>query len=152
MCRISVRHTPNPGAFTEIGDIATVIDDSQEFGRREDIRVWEAEFGSTAGFPDETSIIDIPGMPLETGLRLMQTWIRQAVPGDAQYNPDSTEYVWIGPNRWQLGKQDRLPPLLSQKLDNDRFLVLPYDIPTINNYMIDRAGLDVLITDTPIDP
>ena len=93
-------------------------------------------------------------MPKSIGERLLQPWREPALPSDPEFNhPDAADrYVYRGPNRWRLGKADKFPPALAAKLKRDNFLVVPYDVATINNYVVDRMGLDVFITDTPIDP
>ena len=153
MAKYLVRHTANPGEMTDPGDVIVAVDDSHEFGTHEDIRVWTAAGNDEAAFPDFFSVIEIPGMPLAVAQRALEPWYRAATEADEEFLYDAVDrYVYLGPRRWQLGKQDRLPPPLSNALDRDRFITLTYDVDTINSYMIDRAGLDVLITDTPINP
>lgn len=141
------------GGYLEDDPIA-VYEDGKDFGYQEDIRVHEAKFGNTDNFEGLFYIIEIPGMPKTIGERLLQQWRVPASQSDPEFDaPDAVDrYVYLGPNRWRMGKQDRFPPALSSKLRRDYFLVLPYDVPTINNYVVDRMGLDVFITDNPIDP
>ena len=156
MARILIRYTPNPAEGTVPDDFISAIEDTQVFGRNEDIRVWLSEGRNEADFPPDFSVLDIPGMPLSAAQRgISQQWRVKCNPGDACYDPERDEadnYEVLGPKRWQLGKQDRLPPALANKLDRDRYLVITYDKDIVNNYVIDRNLLDVLITDTPIDP
>lgn len=142
----------NAGRFE--GDPVSIKNDSWQWSAEEDIDRWVAEGNAKGDFPDLFYVIDIVGMPLDTALRMTQQWVRAAVPGDPEYDaPDEEDrYVLLGPHRWQLGVADKLPGNLKGKLRKDRKLNIPYDIPTINNYVTDRAGLDVWITDTPIDP
>ena len=145
------------GAKAE-GDPIAVYPDGFTAGSNEDIRVWVAQGNDEADFPDTFYMIDVPGMSHETGLRLLGPWVRAAVPGDPEYEaPDEADrYVRLGRFRWQLGVADKLPGPIKTALRKDRFFVIePYDqtaIDAINSYVIDRAELDVLITDTPIDP
>lgn len=140
------------------GDPVAVYDDTETLGRKEDIRVWIAQGNSEASFPDQFYCIDIPGMPKATAARLLQKWWRPAVPGDPEFEaPDEPDRIVIlGPYRWQFGVADKLPGQLKTRIRRDKFLLLePYDaalITAINGYVTDRSNLDVLITDTPIDP
>ena len=139
------------------GDPIAAYPDGFTAGRFEDVRVWIAQGNAEADFPGQFYMIDIPGMPLESAQRVLGPHIRPAVPGEPEYDaPDPEDrYVAIGPYRWQFGVADKLPGQIKAQLRREHFLVLePYDqtlIDGINSYMVDRNGLDVLITDTPID-
>jgi len=140
------------------GDPVATYDDSRTLGRKEDIRVWVAQGNDPRDFPDQFYVIDVPGMPIASAERIIQQWRRPSVDGDPNWDaPDQPDrFEWLGPYRWQFGVADKLPAQIKNRLRRDRFIVLePYDqtlIDTINNYVIDRTGLDVLITPTPIDP
>lgn len=145
------------------GDPISIRDDSFQivvpsgtwrWSAEEDIRRWIAEGNAENDFPDLFYVIDIIGMPLVSAQRMLQPWRRPAEPGDPEYDAadEPDRYVTLGPHRWQFGVADKLPGPLKTKLRNDRFLDLPYNATVINTYVTDRAGLDVLITDNPINP
>ena len=145
------------GSRTE-GDPVAAKDDGANWGGHEDIRVWIAQGNAEADFPDMFYMILIPGMPLVSAERLMSAWTRPAVLGEPEFdNPDEADrYVTLGKYRWQLGVADKLPGRLKSRLRRDKIITIdPYGqttIDAINSYVTDRSGLDVLITDTPIDP
>jgi len=134
------------------GDPVTVVDDNHIFSKNEDKRVWLAEGNAAADWEGLFEVIVITGMPVEVGRRLYEDHIRAATIGDPEWNniDEADRIVTLGQHRWQLGKQDRLPPALANKLGRDGYLDITYDIPTLNNYIVDRQGVDVFITDTPI--
>lgn len=161
MARFLIFQKAAARAGKDIGDAVSVYPDSKVFAQFEDKRVWQAaeDAGSAVGpWPANFYVIDIPGMPYESAKRLMQPYQRAALPGDIEFlAPDIEDrYVRLGPRRWQFGVNDRLPGPVRAALRRDEYMVIePYDestIATINNYIIDRTGLDVFITDTPIDP
>jgi len=159
MAQITVlaKSTGKAGTKAE-GDPVAAYPDGFTAGRYEDIRVWMLQGNAEADFPDQFYTLDIPGMPLETAVRILGPLVRPAVEGDPEFEAPDIEdrYVRLGPYRWQFGVADKLPGQIKARLRRDRFLVIePYDqqlIDTINAYILDRSGLDVLITDTPIDP
>jgi len=134
------------------GDPVTVVDDAHVFSENEDKRVWLANGNAEGDWEGLFEVIVITGMPVSIARRLYEDHIRAANLGDPEWNSidEADRIVTLGPHRWQLGKQDRLPPPLANKLGRDGFVEVPYDIPTLNNYIVDRQGLDVFITDTPI--
>ena len=136
------------------GDPVGAFDDSHVFGEREDKTVWIANGNAAADWPGTFYVIDIPAMTRSVGERIYDVWKRPAVPGDLEFEaPDAADrYVQLGRHRWQLGVADKLPGNIRQKLRRDGVISIPFDVPTINNYMKDRNNLDVFITNTPIDP
>ncbi len=143
---------PSAGRFE--GDPVSIKDDLWQWSAAEDVRQWVAEGNAEKDYPDVFYTIDIFGMPVVTAKRITYEWKRAATVLDIELAaPDEADrYVFLGPHRWQFGVADKLPGNLRAKLRKDRFLDIPFDIPAINSYVTDRAGLDVWITDTPIDP
>jgi len=125
------------------GDPVSVVDDAHIFSAEEDKRRWLAEGGSDIEWDalvPQFQLIIITGMPLNIAQRITQTYIRGAEPGDPEYNaPDESDrIVQLGPHRWRLGKQDRLPPNIANQLNKNGFIEVPYDVGTLNNYIVDR--------------
>lgn len=125
------------------GDPVSVVDDDHIWSENEDKRVWLANGHTSQSWPGLFEIISIPTMPLNIAQRINNQFIRGAIPGESAYlAPDLPDrIVVLGPHRWQLGKQSRLPPPLANQLNQNGFIEIPYDIPTINNYMIDRQTI-----------
>lgn len=120
-----------------------VVEDNQNHGYLVDIREYIARFGNTDGWPGEFYVIEITGLPASLARRVMQPYLRPATVLDPEWNNDPIDrYVYLGPNRWQFGKQDRIPPNLRNQLNKDFFL--QYDDSQqvrdqINAYMVDRV-------------
>jgi len=148
------RFEGDPVSVKDDADTVTTPSGTWHWSAEEDIRRWVAEGNSESSFPDLFYVIDIVGMTQDTGLRLKQKWMRPAIPGDPEYGVGDPEdqFVLLGPHRWQFGVADKLPGNLRAKLRKDRFLDVTLNVPAINSYVTDRTGLDVWITDTPIDP
>jgi len=144
----------DPVSIKDDADTVTTPSGTWYWSSEEDIRRWVAEGNVKANFPDLFFTVDIAGMDKATAERLTQPWVRPATILDPEWNaPDAADrYVYVGPHRWQFGVADKLPGALKARLRRDRYLDVPFDIDTINNYVTDRTGLDVWITDTPIDP
>lgn len=149
--------TGKPGTKTE-GDPVAAYPDEFTVGQKEDIRVWILQGNAENDFPDQFYMIDIPGMPIETAQRILGPHVRPATVLDPEWSDEDPahRYIRLGPYRWQFGVADKLPGNIKARLRREKILVIsPYDqatIDVINSYVIDRNGLDVLITDTPIDP
>ncbi len=150
----SGRFIGDPVSVKGDDDTVTTASGTWHWSAEEDINRWVAEGILKGDFPDLFYVIDIPGMTKEIGERLLQLWKRPAHMADPEFNnPDESDrFVILGPHRWQFGVADKLPGPMKSKLSRDRRLEVPFDIPTINSYVTDRAGLDVWITDNPIDP
>ncbi len=138
------------------GDPVGAFDDTHAFGQREDKRIWLANGNDKNDWPGTFYVIDIPLMPVEVGERIYDQWKRPAVSGDLEFDaPDVPDrFVILGRHRWQLGVADKLPGNLRQQLRKDGFLIISFDVPMINDFMIDRNGLDTFIPGSggPIDP
>lgn len=161
MARFLIFQAATARSGKDVGDAIAVFPDTHQFGQFEDIRVWQAaeDAGGAVGpWPADFYVIDIPGMPIEVAKRFEQPWYRPATVLDPEFlSPDPEDrIVELGKRRWQLGVNDRLPGSVRAQLRREEFLVIePYNQQTIdalNNYIRDRAELDVFITDTPIDP
>ncbi len=148
------RFEGDPVSIKDDGDTVTTASGTWYWSAEEDIRRWVAEGNTENQFPDLFYTIDIVGMTRATALRITEQWKRAATVVDPELAaPDEADrFIMLGPHRWQFGVADKLPGRLRAKLRKDRFLDMPFDIPTINSYVTDRTGLDVWITDTPIDP
>ena len=144
----------DPVSIKDDNDTVTTPSGTWYWSAEEDTRRWVAEGNDENDFPNLFYAIDIVGMSKPVAERLNQDWVRAAVDGDPEFeNPDEADrFVFLGPNRWQFGVADKLPGQLKTRLRRDRFLDVPFDIDEINSYVTDRSGLDVWITDTPIDP
>jgi len=138
------------------GDPVGVHDDTHTYGEREDKRVWLENGNDAKDWLGTFYVIDIPLMPREVGERIYDKWKRPAVEGEDEFEaPDPPDrFVILGRHRWQLGVADKLPGNLRQQLRRDGAIVISYDVPLINDFMIDRSQLDTFIPDSggPKDP
>ena len=138
------------------GNPVGVYADDHVFNVGVDKRRWLAEGNTSQSWKGTFYIVAVPTMPVTTAERIMQPWRRAATVIDPEFGaPDAEDrYVELGRHRWQLGVADKLPGPIKSKLRRDGFIELPYDVPTLNNYMIDRSGLDTFVPGVggPIDP
>jgi len=157
MCKIAFTVDPSPGHGRSSDAPIDLKNDNESLGYYVDIREYEAQFGTTDGFPNDFYVIQITGLDKSLISRIFQPYMRPATALDPEWNNDPIDrYVYLGPERWQMGKQDRLPANLRNQLNRDGFLEFA-DSPAvrdqINSYVIDlvqQHGVaigDVLIND-----
>jgi len=138
------------------GDSCGVFPNNYVFGEREDKSVWIANGNDPNDWPGTFLIVTVLGIGWRSARRFKQPHRRRAHVLDPEFQaPDADDrFVRIGRNRWRF-RLNNLPIPKRRELRENGVITLIYDKAVLNNVIIDKANLDVLIHDNEnneIDP